>query len=119
CATRSSPTSGTASPGASTRTPAGTAGARGRCELVGTGRRPGGRAGRTTTPRAAPGAGPPHGGHRPQAPRRRLVSSPSTAEAIAMTTQDRPTIHWTKVDEAPALATYSLLPIVRAYAAAA
>ncbi len=36
-----------------------------------------------------------------------------------MTTQDRPTIHWTKVDEAPALATYSLLPIVRAYAAAA
>src|SRR5690606_18857607 len=27
--------------------------------------------------------------------------------------------HWTKVDEAPALATYSLLPIVRAYAAAA
>src|SRR5690606_33718884 len=30
-----------------------------------------------------------------------------------------PKIYWTKVDEAPALATYSLLPIVRAYAAAA
>ncbi len=36
-----------------------------------------------------------------------------------MTTNSRPKIHWTKVDEAPALATYSLLPIVRAYAAAA
>jgi len=36
-----------------------------------------------------------------------------------MTTHERPKIHWTKVDEAPALATYSLLPIVRAYAAAA
>src|SRR5690606_19408751 len=30
-----------------------------------------------------------------------------------------PTIYWTKVDEAPALATYSLLPIVQAYAGAA
>ena len=36
-----------------------------------------------------------------------------------MTKQSNPTIVWTKVDEAPALATYSLLPIVRAYAAAA
>jgi len=36
-----------------------------------------------------------------------------------MTTQERPKIHWTKTDEAPALATYSLLPIVRAYAEAA
>ncbi len=32
-----------------------------------------------------------------------------------MTTQN-PTIYWTKVDEAPALATYSLLPIVQAFA---
>ena len=36
-----------------------------------------------------------------------------------MTTQHDPKIHWSKVDEAPALATYSLLPIVQAYAAAA
>ena len=36
-----------------------------------------------------------------------------------MTTTTKPTIFWTKVDEAPALATYSLLPIVQAYAAAA
>ena len=36
-----------------------------------------------------------------------------------MTNKTNPTIIWTKVDEAPALATYSLLPIVRAYAAAA
>ena len=36
-----------------------------------------------------------------------------------MTTTTNPKIYWTKVDEAPALATYSLLPIVRAYAAAA
>jgi len=28
---------------------------------------------------------------------------------------DKPTIIWTKIDEAPALATYSLLPIVRAF----
>src|SRR5690554_2760409 len=36
-----------------------------------------------------------------------------------MTKQTNPTIIWTKVDEAPALATHSLLPIVRKYAAAA
>ena len=36
-----------------------------------------------------------------------------------MSTTTNPTIIWTKVDEAPALATYSLLPIVTAYAAAA
>ncbi|MFA5551646.1 MAG: NADP-dependent isocitrate dehydrogenase, partial [Trueperaceae bacterium] len=36
-----------------------------------------------------------------------------------MTTTTKPTIIWTKVDEAPALATYSLLPIVQAYAGAA
>ena len=36
-----------------------------------------------------------------------------------MTTHARPKIHWTKVDEAPALATYSLLPIVRAFLGAA
>ncbi len=36
-----------------------------------------------------------------------------------MTKNGQPTIHWTKVDEAPALATYSLLPIVQAYAGAA
>ena len=36
-----------------------------------------------------------------------------------MTTDNTPKIYWTKVDEAPALATYSLLPIVQAYAAAA
>ncbi len=36
-----------------------------------------------------------------------------------MTTPANPTIYWTKVDEAPALATYSLLPIVKAYASAA
>jgi isocitrate dehydrogenase len=35
-----------------------------------------------------------------------------------MTTQS-PTIYWTKVDEAPALATYSLLPIVQAFTKAA
>ena len=35
-----------------------------------------------------------------------------------MTTQT-PKIYWTKVDEAPALATYSLLPIVQAFTAAA
>ena len=34
-------------------------------------------------------------------------------------TTTKPTIFWTKVDEAPALATYSLLPIVQAYAGAA
>jgi isocitrate dehydrogenase len=33
--------------------------------------------------------------------------------------QDKPKIIWTKVDEAPALATYSLLPIVQAFAQAA
>jgi len=27
----------------------------------------------------------------------------------------RPTIVWTKIDEAPALATYSLLPVVQAF----
>ena len=36
-----------------------------------------------------------------------------------MTTTTKPTIFWTKVDEAPALATYSLLPLVQAYAGAA
>ena len=36
-----------------------------------------------------------------------------------MNTENSPTIYWTKVDEAPALATYSLLPIVKAYTAAA
>ncbi|MBX3142277.1 MAG: NADP-dependent isocitrate dehydrogenase [Trueperaceae bacterium] len=36
-----------------------------------------------------------------------------------MTTSTNPKIYWTKVDEAPALATYSLLPIVKAYAAVA
>src|SRR5690625_5202856 len=36
-----------------------------------------------------------------------------------MTKQTNPTIIWTRVDEAPALATYSLLPVVRAYAATA
>jgi isocitrate dehydrogenase len=36
-----------------------------------------------------------------------------------MSTPTNPTIYWTTVDEAPALATYSLLPIVEAYAAAA
>ncbi len=36
-----------------------------------------------------------------------------------MTTSHNPKIYWTKVDEAPALATYSLLPIVKAYAAVA
>ncbi len=36
-----------------------------------------------------------------------------------MKTHHEPKIQWTKVDEAPALATYSLLPIVQAYAAAA
>ncbi len=36
-----------------------------------------------------------------------------------MTDSGRPKIYWTKVDEAPALATYSLLPIVRAYLGAA
>ena len=34
-------------------------------------------------------------------------------------TDKRPTIIWTKVDEAPALATYSLLPIIKAFAKAA
>jgi len=36
-----------------------------------------------------------------------------------MTTDNHAKIYWTKVDEAPALATFSLLPIVEAYAAAA
>src|SRR5690606_31877042 len=36
-----------------------------------------------------------------------------------MSTDNTPKIYWTKVDEAPALATYSLLPIVQAYAGAA
>jgi len=34
-------------------------------------------------------------------------------------THKKPTIIWTKVDEAPALATYSLLPIIKAFAKAA
>jgi len=34
-------------------------------------------------------------------------------------TDKKPTIIWTKVDEAPALATYSLLPIIKAFAKAA
>ncbi len=34
-------------------------------------------------------------------------------------TQNKPKIIWTKVDEAPALATYSLLPIIKAFAKAA
>src|SRR5690625_556189 len=36
-----------------------------------------------------------------------------------MSTDNTPKIYWTKVDEAPSLATYSLLPIVQAYAGAA
>src|SRR5690606_18093067 len=98
CATRSSTTSATAWPAASTPTPAGTGAARGGCDAPGVPPVPRGRNGRPLTD-----------WYRPLDPRR----------LEGMTTNSRPKIHWTKVDEAPALATYSLLPIVRAYAAAA
>jgi isocitrate dehydrogenase len=46
---------------------------------------------------------------------KRLLESIHIEERI----MTKPTIYWTKVDEAPALATYSLLPIVQAFTKAA
>src|SRR5215510_3153668 len=61
----------------------------------------------------------PRGGRLPPGPPMVSFRSAQTSTASRGASMPNPEIIWTKVDEAPALATYSLLPIVEAFVGAA